>query len=239
MDIQKIYKQTKEHRRKISEANKGKTGEIDTITEKLRRKKISQTMKQKFLNNPSEFDRIRKSAIERKNKLGYVNSPEARKKFSKSLSKMWKEGRATESQRQTLFKKGNDAKRNTNQIFTDGHEVPLKTREAVKKSRAKQIFPKVDSSIEVKIQNFLKQLGIEFFTHQYMNIKHGYQCDILIPSKNLVIECFGNYWHKYPYGTEIDIQRCNELREKGFRVFVFWEKEIKVMELNDFRNKIK
>ncbi|KKK90369.1 hypothetical protein LCGC14_2723680 [marine sediment metagenome] len=109
----------------------------------------------------------------------------------------------------------------------------------VKLSRAKQIFPIKDTLIEVKIQNFLKQLGIEFFTHQRMNIKHSYQCDILIPSKNLVIECDGDYWHNYPTGTDIDHIRTSELLKSGFRVLRLWEFEIKDMELNYFKEKIR
>ena len=102
--------------------------------------------------------------------------------------------------------------------------------------RAKQICPLKDTSIEVKIQNFLKQLGIEFFTHQYMKeIEHAYQCDILIPSMNMVIECDGDYWHKYPVGNEVDHIRTCELLDKGFKVLRLWEHEIKVMDLNNFR----
>ena len=99
--------------------------------------------------------------------------------------------------------------------------------------------PVENSSIEVKIQNFLKQLGIEYFTHQYMKIEHGYKCDILIPCMNLVIECDGNYWHKYPIGLERDHIRTKELIEKGFKVLRLWEHKINKMELNEFRNKIK
>ncbi len=109
----------------------------------------------------------------------------------------------------------------------------------IKKSRAKQIFPVKDSSIEVKIQNFLKELNIEFFTHQYMKeIEHGYQCDILIPSKNMVIECDGDYWHNYPIGNELDHMRTKELLEKGFKVLRLWENEINNMELNDFKTRV-
>jgi len=106
-------------------------------------------------------------------------------------------------------------------------------------SRKKQIFPKKDTSIEVKIQDFLKQLGIEYFTHQYMKIEHGYQCDILIPSMNLVIECDGDYWHKYPVGNDIDHIRTSELIKKGFKVLRLWEFEIKVMNINQFMEKLK
>jgi len=115
------------------------------------------------------------------------------------------------------------------------------TKEHIKnfrKYREKQIFPRFDTSIEIKIQNFLIQLGIEFFTHKYMNIKHGYQCDIFIPSMNLVIECDGDYWHSYPTGKEIDHIRTQELIEKGFKVLRLWERNINNMNLNDFKEQI-
>ncbi len=95
-----------------------------------------------------------------------------------------------------------------------------------------------NTSIEVKIQNFLKQLGIEYFTHQYIKIEHGYQCDVLIPSMNLVIECDGDYWHNYPVGNDIDHVRTSELIEKGFKVLRLWEFEIRAMNINEFKEKI-
>lgn len=109
----------------------------------------------------------------------------------------------------------------------------------IKEARKNQIFPKYDTSIEVKIQNFLKQLNIEFFTHQHIKeIEHSYRCDIFIPSKNLVIECDGDYWHKYPIGNDIDHIRTSELLFKGFKVLRLWENEIKPMTLNDFKKKL-
>ena len=108
-----------------------------------------------------------------------------------------------------------------------------------KEERKKQVTPIKDTTIEVKIQNFLKELGIEFFTHQYMKIEHGYQCDVLIPSMNLVIECDGNYWHKYPVGLDKDHIRTNELIEKGFKVLRLWECEIKHMNIINFQERLK
>jgi len=108
-----------------------------------------------------------------------------------------------------------------------------------KESRSKMVFPLKDTKIEVKIQNYLKQLGITFFTHQYMKeIEHSYQCDIFIPSLNLIIECDGNYWHKYPTGTEMDKIRTKELIEKGFKVLRLWEVDINKMNMEDFNKKI-
>ena len=120
-----------------------------------------------------------------------------------------------------------------------GRHSSEETKRKLRIIRSKMIFPIKDTSIEIKIQNFLKQLNIEFFTHQYMkDIEHAYQCDILIPSMNLVIECDGNYWHKYPIGTEIDHIRTKELIEKGFKVLRLWEHEIKTITLKDFNAKL-
>ncbi|KKK87311.1 hypothetical protein LCGC14_2754500 [marine sediment metagenome] len=71
------------------------------------------------------------------------------------------------------------------------------------------------------------------------DIKHGYQCDILIPAMDLVIECDGDYWHKYPCGTEIDNIRTKELIEKGFKVLRLWEREIEVMSLDEFKERLR
>jgi very-short-patch-repair endonuclease/predicted DNA-binding protein YlxM (UPF0122 family) len=112
-------------------------------------------------------------------------------------------------------------------------------------NRKNQVLPKKDTTIEIKLQNLLKQLNIEFFTHQYIKeIEHGYQVDIMIPiqegiTKKTIIECFGTYWHNYPVGREIDITRCQELRKASWRVLIFWENEIKLMHSNDLVNVLK
>jgi very-short-patch-repair endonuclease len=94
------------------------------------------------------------------------------------------------------------------------------------------------SSIEIKIQNYLKQLGIIFFSHHYINIKHSYQCDVFIPSINLIIECDGDYWHNYPIGTDIDHVRTSELIDRGFKVLRLWECDIKNLNIKQFENEI-
>ncbi len=126
--------------------------------------------------------------------------------------------------------------------------------ESARQRRIKQILPVKDTSIEVKIQKFLSLLHIEFFTHQYMKIEHGYQCDIFIPKQETdgviipqktIIECDGCYWHNCPICdlknakiNKNDKIRTKELQEKGFKVIRLWEHEIKVMELNDLRDKV-
>jgi len=132
-----------------------------------------------------------------------------------------------------------------------GIKFSKETKRKMKIARAKQICPVKDTSIEVKIQNFLSLLHIEFFTHKYISeINHGYQCDILIPVQNgiaqkIIIECDGCYWHGCPIcklnsykklgeRKQLDSNRTKELQEQGFKVIRIWEHKIRVMELNDF-----
>jgi very-short-patch-repair endonuclease len=122
-------------------------------------------------------------------------------------------------------------------MFNKRHKESSK--KIIREKRMLQIMPFKDTTIEVKIQNYLKDLGIEYFTHQWIkSIKHDYQCDILIPSLNMVIECDGNYWHKYPVGNNIDHIRTKELLEKGFKVLRLWEIDIWKMDIEEFENRL-
>lgn len=122
-----------------------------------------------------------------------------------------------------------------------GHSVSKETKKKISQRLIEvgYISPKKDTSIELKIQDYLKQLGFDFFTHVHMNeIKHSYRCDILVPKLNLIIECDGDFWHKYPIGREIDKIRTNELIEQGFKVLRLWESEIKQISLNKFKQRL-
>lgn len=164
------------------------------------------------------------------NKDKFIINQDVITKISNASKKMWED----ESYHKNLREK---MKKENNPFYGKHHsEESLRIMKLKRRSR---VLPKKDTKIELKIQNFLKELNIEFFTHQYMkDIEHGYQCDIFIPSRNMIIECFGTYWHKYPIGRDIDTIRCNELRREGYKVFVFWENEIHAMRLKDFQNKL-
>jgi len=192
----------------------------DKHTEETRRK-ISEAKKGKTFSDEhkrkiSEAHKGRISCME-----GKHHTEETRRKISEA-----NEGRRYILSKETRRKMSEAKKGKT--FFSE------ETRRKMRVARATQILPVKDTKIEVKIQNFLKELGITFFTHQYMNIEHGYQCDILIPSLNMVIECDGDYWHKYPTGTDNDHVRTKELIEKGFKVLRLWEHEINEMIINDF-----
>ena len=155
--------------------------------------------------------------------VGRIQSDETKRKISEKKKGKFYPG--------TGFQKGHPQFNSGRTQFKRGH----KQSEKWKEWRKDYVFPKKDTLIEVKIQNYLKKLGVDFFTHQYMHIKHGYQCDIFVPSMDLVIECDGDYWHKYPVGTEIDNIRTGELIKKGFKVLRLWEHGIKAMNVDDFQ----
>jgi len=279
--VKKGYKQTEEHIKKRSLALKGK------LLSEEHKKKLRKPKSKKGYKQTVEH---RRKIIETRWKYGYFKNKFI--PWNKNLTKETDERvllNTEKSHRTTRKLYGNSDLRKTPPKIIGikiskskaGHKVSEKARLKIRKSlkqyfkehpeerlrikeqRAKQILPTKDTSIEVKIQNLLKQLGIEFFTHQYMKIKHGYQCDILIPvqkgiNQKTIIECDGDFIHcnpekypsnfvRFPNGGHIqpayviwekDRIRTEELIENGFRVLRFWGSEIKKMELNDFRNKI-
>lgn len=177
------------------------------------RKRISEQRKGKHHSKKSEF----KKGLEpwNKGKKGIMPTP-------------WNKG-----------KKGLQAAWNKGQLGKFHHSEDAKLK--IKERRASQIFPKKDSIPEILIQNFLKRLNIKFVAHKYMGeIEHAYQCDIFIPSLNIIIEIDGDYWHgnknnpRYQIlndyqrkRIEVDKIRTNELIEKGYVVLRFWESDIK------------
>lgn len=93
----------------------------------------------------------------------------------------------------------------------------------IRSARLQQRLPVKDTSIEVKMQQVLKENSIKFKKHEPLLNK--YQVDILI-EPNLIIECDGNYWHNYPDGLDADRKRDANLKNAGYQVVRFWESDI-------------
>jgi len=166
---------------------------------------------------------------------GFHHSLETKEKMSESRREENNGFYGKHHSEKTKRKIGNINSGKNNGFYGKTHTQ--ETINKIKKMRAKLILPMRDTKIEVKTQDLLRQLGFDFFTHQYMKeIEHGYQCDILIPALNLVIECDGDYWHKYPVGNEIDHIRTKELLEKGFKVLRLWGREIRALDLKGFED---
>jgi len=145
------------YKQKLSLALKGK--KLKPLTEE-HKKKISITMK-KVMNT-----------VEAKRKTSETTKLALNKPEVKAKIRAWQLGR--KMPREVVEKRINTIKKNGG--FKQSDYQKMKASIAVKEARKYQIFPLNDTKIEIKIQNFLKQLKIEFFTHQYINqIQHSYQ----------------------------------------------------------------
>ena len=85
------------------------------------------------------------------------------------------------------------------------------------------------SSIEKAIWNELDKLNINYKTQVSFN-KGKFIVDIYIPSKSLIIECQGAYWHNYKIFPEKG-KRDKALREyaknNDYKLIELWEKAIR------------
>ena len=46
---------------------------------------------------------------------------------------------------------------------------------------------------------------------------------------NIVVECDGEYWHRYPEGLPLDKARTAEMEVAGYKVIRLWGKQIEAM----------
>lgn len=97
----------------------------------------------------------------------------------------------------------------------------------------------LSSQLELNfIDDFIKPLNIEYETQYYLKDIKQY-CDVYIPSKNLVIECDGSFWHcdprLFPKGAIYDYQKrkverdeikMKYLNDHGYKLLRFWELDI-------------
>ena len=255
-------KHTQETKDKISKFHIGKPKSKESINK--RTKTIIDNKLLAGKNNPM-YGKHHSEETKRKISKFYIGKPKSKESINKR-TKTVIENKLRAGKNNPMYGKenkwGNHSEETIDKIkktWNDPEHIKI-----ARENRAKQIFPKIDTKIEQKIQNFLSLLHIEFFTHKYIKINHGYQCDIFIPKQETegviipqktIIECDGDYFHMNPNKFKsndkcfkngmtakerwkLDNNRTKELQEKGFRVIRLWGSEIKVMEVNDLRNKI-
>jgi len=110
------------------------------------------------------------------------------------------------------------------------------TKQRLRDIRLKQVFPLKDTSIEIKVQNQLKEKDYSFETHKALI---G-QPDIYLYKINLCIFIDGCYWHSCPIHfpkrvqkrIEKDLKINKKLRELGYSVIRIWEHDIEKKDFN-------
>jgi len=91
-------------------------------------------------------------------------------------------------------------------------------------ARAEQSRRKQPTRIELAVRDALTAAGVEF-VFQYPIGR--YVADFFLPSKNLILECDGDYWHSLPGVKEKDSSRDAYLAARGYRVIRLAEHRIK------------
>ena len=92
-------------------------------------------------------------------------------------------------------------------------------------SRANWDVPPVvkNTSIEIKIQKRLNELGLKYKTHQKVICCFP---DIIFEEKKVAIFADGDYWHNLPNYKERDFRHNKILKQNGWKVLRFWEHDI-------------
>ena len=191
----------------------------------------------------------RKNSEVNKGRIGYWIGKKFSKEHKEKISNTIKKYIHTDKHNANVSKAkmGHPVSERVRKILSETHKgkpswnkgIPFsaESRRKMSLARLNQVIPSKDTKIEVKIQNFLKQLDIDFVKHKpIINIEHYYQCDVFIPSKNLIIECDGDYWHNYPIGNFMDWVRNEEIPEAGYDLIRLWEWHINSMDIGEFKS---
>ena len=115
-------------------------------------------------------------------------------------------------------------------------------RNNIRMARIKTAFPHTNTSIEVKVQNILRDNYIVFVTHYpFYRDGQGTQIDIALPEEKIAVYVDGCFWHSCPFcmtktyycKTQINNILADAKNEallfgNGWRILRVWEHTVKV-----------
>ena len=127
--------------------------------------------------------------------------------------------RTKKESQQNYLKNNNERSKNQSKFMKDNNAM---STEIGIKNYMKHIHTQPKSSIEIKMAEELTRKEIEF--QEQVNF-HNMFLDFLLPNK-VVIECDGRYWHNLPENKIRDIRKNKLLKEEGYKLFRFTDKEI-------------
>ena len=91
-------------------------------------------------------------------------------------------------------------------------------------SRRCRFAGKKPTIIELIVGNILRDAGVDYVSQFRVG---RYVCDYFVPSRNLIIECDGSYWHSIPKVKERDNRKNEYLESRNYRILRLGESEIK------------
>lgn len=199
-------KLSEEHKRKLSEAHKGKSGP-------WKGKKLSEEHKKKLSENHKGF-------------TGKHHSEETKQVMREKSTGEWNGFYGKHHTEETIQ---NIIKNHRTNYGPLSEEVKAKISKAVSE-RWKDGTLSVtnhDTSIELKVQNQLDEMGIKYIKQKVVHdSKRCYILDFYIPSLKLVIECNGDYWHNRPDRIKRDNMLKKYVESTGRKIIFIWEHEI-------------
>lgn len=231
-------KLSEEHRRKISEGLREKIRTSDE--ERTRRSKVMRGEKNPA-KRPEVREKLSQAIMGEKNPMKRsevrekfkgekhpMKRPELRERLRRITTESWKQ--------QEYRKKLIEAHRRKR--LTEEHRK--KISEGVKRhlgsfayeellawtepGRCAAIHTTSGTSIERAVWEILDALGVEYETQKQIG---PYFVDICIPSRNLVIECDGEWWHSQPEAIRRDKAKDTYLKKRGYHVLRLPERVIR------------
>jgi len=215
--------------------NKGKTGVysrdvLENISSKTREAMQRPEIKKKVQKTQYKKGHVPWSKGRKRPEISGDNHP-----FRKDPSLM-KKIQSNPNVIKNRFKKG-ITPWNKGKTGVYSNEVIARLREA----RLSRIFPKKDTSIEVKMQKELEKRGFYFQKHTILF--NRLQPDIIFPGERLAVFCDGDYWHANPaflekrkkskldksqmFNRKRDEAHNKLLKDQGWQFLRFWESDIK------------
>jgi G:T-mismatch repair DNA endonuclease (very short patch repair protein) len=196
-----------EHRKKISESNKGKKNSKET------RRRISIALRGK--PHPHKGSPLTK---------------ETKQKISNS-----KRGRPLSLNHRQKISEGNKGKRFSEEhkqkiaLARIGKTHSEATKQRLREARLKYVIPKKDTTIEVALQEELNKNNIKYETH--IPVCGICQPDIVFPLEKVAVFADGDYWHSKEFDNgniwRKDRQQEKTLKENEWVVLRFWGSEIR------------
>ncbi len=232
-------KKTKKYIEKYSTTIKERYG-VDNISKS---EKIKEKKQKTFMRHFGYKNNFCNSEIREKAHLN-IDFEQVLKTVQENLRKKYGEHIWNVAQIPGVFDKTDWKKAKEKQIKTlkerygehvnNSYQIPY-VKERIKRSCV--------SKLELSVRDVLTSLGVEFHSSKTID---RYIVDLYIPSINLIVEVYGDYWHanpeifkaediiRYPGQNFIkakdiwnkDKKRENYLRAKGYDFKIIWERDI-------------